>query len=45
MSPYPFRIGTTSHIYPGSLLYNVEKLKNKIKDVKLILYETLHPPS
>ena len=40
MNSYPFRIGTTSHIYPGSLLFNVEKLKDKIEDVELILYET-----
>lgn len=35
----PFRIGTTSYIYPEDILPNVRKLKGKIDDIELILFE------
>ena len=35
-----FRIGTTSYIYPDNVIPNVHKLKDKINDVELILFET-----
>lgn len=36
----PFRIGTTSYIYPDNILPNVHKLKDKVDDIELILFET-----
>ena len=35
-----FRIGTTSYVYPDNVIPNVDKLKDKIDDVELILFET-----
>lgn len=35
-----FRIGTTSYIYPDNVIPNVHKLKDKISDIELILFET-----
>ncbi|MDD5724774.1 MAG: cobamide remodeling phosphodiesterase CbiR [Candidatus Omnitrophica bacterium] len=34
-----FRIGTTSYIYPDEILPNVDKLKDKIGDIELVLFE------
>jgi len=34
---YPFRLGTTSYIYPNHILPNVRKLKDCVDDVELIL--------
>ena len=34
-----FRIGTTSYIYPDNIIPNVHKLKDKINDVELVLFE------
>ncbi len=35
----PFRIGTTSYIYPDDILPNVHKLKGKVEDIELVLFE------
>jgi sugar phosphate isomerase/epimerase len=35
----PFRIGTTSYIYPDDILPNVDRLKDKVDDIELILFE------
>jgi sugar phosphate isomerase/epimerase len=35
----PFRIGTTSYIYPDDILPNVHKLKGKVDDLELVLFE------
>ena len=35
-----FRIGTTSYIYPDEILPNVYKLKDKVDDIELVLFET-----
>lgn len=35
----PFRIGTTSYIYPDDILPNVHKLKDKVNDIELVLFE------
>ena len=35
----PFRIGTTSYIYPEDILPNVHKLKSKVDDIELVLFE------
>ena len=35
----PFRIGTTSYIYPDDILPNVHKLKGRVDDIELILFE------
>lgn len=35
-----FRLGSTSYVYPGDLLYNVERLAGQVQDVELVLFET-----
>jgi len=35
----PFRLGATSYIYAEDILSNVHKLKNKVADIELILFE------
>jgi len=35
-----FRLGTTSYIYPDHILPNVEKLRERVQDVELLLFET-----
>ena len=35
----PFRIGTTSYIYPDDILPNVHKLKGRVDDIELVLFE------
>jgi sugar phosphate isomerase/epimerase len=37
--PFPFRIGTTSFIYPAGWLENVEKLSGRVSDVELLCFE------
>lgn len=36
---YPFRIGTTSYIYPDDILPNVEKLRDTVDDIELLFFE------
>ncbi len=36
---YPFRLGTTSYIYPDHILPNVRKLKHRVDDIELVLFE------
>ena len=33
------RLGTTSYIYPGEILFNVKKLKSKVDDIELLMFE------
>lgn len=35
----PFRLGTTSYILPADILPNVHYLKDKVKDIELVLFE------
>lgn len=35
----PFRIGTTSYIYPDDILPNVERLKDTVDDIELLFFE------
>jgi sugar phosphate isomerase/epimerase len=35
----PFRIGTTSYIYPADVLPNVEKLVRRVDDIEIVLFE------
>jgi len=35
----PFRIGTTSFIYRGSWLHNVERLKERVGDIEILFFE------
>lgn len=45
---YPFRLGSTSYVYPGdlsqsriqSLIYNAERLVGQVDDVELVLFDT-----
>lgn len=34
-----FRIGTTSYIYPDNIIPNVHRLKTRVKDFELVLFE------
>jgi sugar phosphate isomerase/epimerase len=36
---FPFRLGTTSYVYPADILYNVRRLAGRIDAVQLILFE------
>jgi hypothetical protein len=35
----PFRIGTTSFVYPARWLANVERLAGRVDDVEILLFE------
>lgn len=35
-----FRLGSTSYVYPGDLVYNAERLAGVVDDVELVLYCT-----
>jgi len=37
---FPFRIGTTSYVYPDEILPNVEKLAPVVDDIELVLFES-----
>ncbi len=37
---FPFRIGTTSYVYPADILPNVEKLAPLVDDIELVLFES-----
>jgi sugar phosphate isomerase/epimerase len=41
----PFRLGTTSFIYPGGWLANVERLAGHFSDVEILFFETDGPDS
>ncbi|MDI6606720.1 MAG: cobamide remodeling phosphodiesterase CbiR [Candidatus Omnitrophota bacterium] len=34
-----FKIGATSYVYPDDILPNVQKLKDKVNDIELVLFE------
>jgi sugar phosphate isomerase/epimerase len=36
----PFRLGTTSYIYPAEILANVRSLKNLVEDIEVVLFES-----
>jgi len=36
---FPFRLGTTSYVYPADILPNVERLAGKVDDIQLLLFE------
>jgi len=36
----PFRIGTTSFVYRGSWLYNVERLAARVDDIEILFFES-----
>ena len=36
---FPFRVGTTSYIYPGEILPNVDVLSDVLDEVQLLLFE------
>ncbi|MDY6935922.1 MAG: cobamide remodeling phosphodiesterase CbiR [Spirochaetota bacterium] len=35
----PFRIGTTSYIYPDEIIPNVHRLKDRVNDIELLFFE------
>jgi sugar phosphate isomerase/epimerase len=39
LTPYLFRLGTTSYIIPADILPNVQYLAGKVRDVELVLFE------
>lgn len=39
MTPFSFRLGTSSYIIPADILPNVEYLAGKVQDVELVLFE------
>ncbi|MFH1414567.1 MAG: cobamide remodeling phosphodiesterase CbiR [Elusimicrobiota bacterium] len=41
---FNYRIGTTSYIYPESMLENIRKLKNKVDDIELLFFEQGYSP-
>jgi len=38
-SRFPFRLGTTSYIYPANIAHNVIKLQDDIDDIELLFFE------
>jgi len=36
----PFRLGTTSYIYPAEILPNVRSLRGKVEDIEIVLFES-----
>ncbi len=34
-----FRLGSTSYVYPGDLIYNVKCLTEQVEDIELVLFE------
>ncbi len=36
----PFRLGTTSYVYPANIVPNVEALAGRVRDVELVLFES-----
>jgi sugar phosphate isomerase/epimerase len=37
----PWRLGTTSYVYPADLLANVEQLAGHVQDIELVLFESV----
>jgi len=42
---FPFRIATTSYIYPDHILPNVRMLVPYLDEIELVLYESANPPT
>ncbi len=42
---YPFRLGTTSYIYPDRILPNVKMLAPYLDEIELLIYESAAPES
>lgn len=40
MPQFPFRLGSTSYVYPADLLTNVRQLAEVVQDIELVLFET-----
>jgi sugar phosphate isomerase/epimerase len=40
MRDTPFRLGSTSYVYPGDLATNAERLAGQVRDIELIVFET-----
>lgn len=36
---YPFRLGSTSYVYPGDLVHNAERLAGQVDDIELVLFD------
>jgi sugar phosphate isomerase/epimerase len=45
ISPYPFRLGTTSYIIPDDLAPNARFLAGRLRDMELVLFELEGGPS
>jgi len=45
MKNLPFRLGTTSFIYPDDILPNIERLKNRVDDIEILFFEVTGPSS
>ena len=45
MTPFPFRLSTSSYIIPADILPNVRYLAGKVQDVELVLFEVDDGPS
>ena len=39
-TPYPFRLGCTSYVFPDHILPNVEFMAEKVDDIELVLFES-----
>ena len=45
MKTLPFRLGTTSFIYPDEILPNIERLKDRVEDIEILFFEVEGPSS
>ncbi len=42
---YPFRLGTTSFIYPADYVTNVQRLASLVDEIELLIFESQHLPA
>lgn len=42
---YPFRLGTTSFIYPADYVTNVQRLASLVDEIELLIFESEHLPA
>jgi sugar phosphate isomerase/epimerase len=42
---YPFRLGTTSFIYPADYATNVQRLASLVDEIELLIFESQHLPA
>jgi len=45
LTPYPFRLGTTSYILPDDILLNARYLAGQVRDIELVLFEVDDGPN